>query len=92
MIFLPIGMATQCGTGFRAPNIAESGSNGIHDGTPFYEIGRCVIESGKQLQLMLPLGYNDPNFSLEVNAFVNNINTISSRKNCEYQRGEIPAV
>ena len=25
--------------GFRAPNIAESGSNGIHDGTVFYEIG-----------------------------------------------------
>jgi len=28
---------------FRAPNIAESGSNGIHDGTPFYEIRRSFI-------------------------------------------------
>jgi len=60
--------------GYRAPNIAESGSNGIHDGTPFYEIGDASLKAESSLQVDATVGYNDPNFSFEVNAFVNNIN------------------
>jgi iron complex outermembrane receptor protein len=60
--------------GYRAPNIAESGSNGIHDGTPFYEIGDSRLKPENSLQVDATLGYNDPNFSVEVNTFVNNIN------------------
>lgn len=60
--------------GYRAPNIAESGSNGIHDGTPFYEIGDSRLKPESSLQMDATLGYNNRDFSLEVNAFVNNIN------------------
>ncbi len=59
--------------GYRAPNIAESGSNGIHDGTPFYEIGDSRLKAESSLQVDATLGYNHSNFSAEVNAFVNNI-------------------
>jgi iron complex outermembrane receptor protein len=59
--------------GFRAPNIAESGSNGIHDGTPFYEIGDSNLKPESSLQVDATIGYNATNVSFEVNTFVNNI-------------------
>ncbi|MDB5273956.1 MAG: TonB-dependent receptor plug [Chitinophagaceae bacterium] len=60
--------------GYRAPNIAESGSNGIHDGTPFYEIGDVKLKPESSLQFDATLGVNTENYSAEVNAFVNQIN------------------
>ena len=60
--------------GYRAPNIAESGSNGIHDGTPFYEIGDATLKAESSLQIDATLGYNRTNVSMELNAFINNIN------------------
>ncbi len=60
--------------GFRAPNIAESGSNGIHDGTPFYEIGDPNLKPETSIQLDLTLGINSDNFSSEITLFDNNIN------------------
>ncbi|MBI1769675.1 MAG: TonB-dependent receptor [Bacteroidetes bacterium] len=59
--------------GYRAPNIAESGSNGIHDGTPFYEIGDAKLKAESSLQVDATIGYFNPDVSLELNAFVNNI-------------------
>ncbi|MHB1688673.1 MAG: TonB-dependent receptor [Ignavibacteriaceae bacterium] len=59
--------------GFRAPNIAESGSNGIHDGTPFYEIGDPNLKPESSLQLDVTLGYNSNNVTAELTAFDNNI-------------------
>jgi iron complex outermembrane receptor protein len=60
--------------GFRAPNIAESGSNGIHDGTPFYEIGDPNLKPETSLQVDAKLGINNKNITAEANLFVNNIN------------------
>ena len=59
---------------FRAPNIAESGSNGIHDGTPFYEIGDANLKPESSLQIDATLGVNTNNISSELNLFRNNIN------------------
>ena len=59
--------------GFRAPNIAESGSNGIHDGTPFYEIGDAKLKPESSLQIDATVGVNNENYSAELNAFVNQI-------------------
>lgn len=59
--------------GYRAPNVAESGSNGIHDGTPFYEIGDASLKAESSLQVDATLGYNSADFSAELNAFSNNI-------------------
>ncbi len=59
--------------GFRAPNIAESGSNGIHDGTPFYEIGDPNLKPETSLQLDVTLGFNSNDITAELTAFDNNI-------------------
>lgn len=60
--------------GFRAPTIAESGSNGIHDGTPFYEIGDPNLKPENSLQFDATLGFNNENITAELTAFDNNIN------------------
>ncbi|MFZ4520369.1 MAG: TonB-dependent receptor [Bacteroidales bacterium] len=39
------------GSGFRAPNIAELGSNGIHEGTLRYEIGNPLLKPENSLQV-----------------------------------------
>ena len=60
--------------GYRAPTAAESGANGIHDGTPFYEIGDHNLKAEGSLQVDGTLGINSEDVSAELNAFVNNIN------------------
>ncbi len=60
--------------GYRAPTAAESGANGIHDGTPFYEIGDHSLKAESSLQLDATLGVNSKDISAEFTGFVNNIN------------------
>lgn len=60
--------------GWRAPNIAESGSNGIHDGTPFYEIGDPDLKPEVSTQIDATVGANTENISVELNGFYNKIN------------------
>jgi iron complex outermembrane receptor protein len=59
--------------GFRAPNIAELGANGKHEGTFRYEIGNPYLEAETSLQLDGGLGFNNPHVSGELNLFYNNI-------------------
>jgi iron complex outermembrane recepter protein len=60
--------------GFRAPNAPESGSNGIHDGTPFYEIGDPTLKPENSLQVDVTLGVATEDFTGEITPFVNKIN------------------
>jgi len=60
--------------GFRAPNIAESGSDGIHDGTPFYEIGDPNLKPETSIEVDATIGINNKDITAEANLFVNNIN------------------
>ena len=60
--------------GYRAPTAAESGANGIHDGTPFYEIGDHSLKSESSLQIDGTFGVSSPDVTAEVNGFVNSIN------------------
>ncbi len=60
--------------GFRAPAIAESSSDGIHDGTPFYEIGDPDLKAESSFQADATIGVNTEDYSGELNAFVNKIN------------------
>ncbi len=60
--------------GYRAPSIPESGSNGIHDGTPFYEIGDPNLKAESSLQVDGTLGIVTEDFTLEGNVFYNQIN------------------
>ncbi len=60
--------------GYRAPNVAESGSNGIHDGTPFYEIGDASLKPESSLQVDVTIGAHSPDFTAEATFFRNQIN------------------
>jgi iron complex outermembrane receptor protein len=60
--------------GYRAPTAAESGANGIHDGTPFYEIGDHSLKAESSLQVDGTLGINSKDVSTELTGFMNNIN------------------
>jgi iron complex outermembrane receptor protein len=60
--------------GFRAPTAAESGQNGIHDGTPFYEIGDHNLKAENSLELDATLGAQSPDITVEATPFVNKIN------------------
>jgi len=67
--------------GFRAPNIDELSSNGVHEGTIRYEIGNPALKPENSLQLDYELGYNTEHVSARLNLFANTIsNYIYSHK------------
>ncbi|WP_268848542.1 TonB-dependent receptor [Flavobacterium aestivum] len=61
-------------TGFRAPNLAELSSNGVHEGTFRYEIGNSNLTTEQNLQTDLDLEYKVSHFEFSVSAFYNHIN------------------
>jgi iron complex outermembrane receptor protein len=67
--------------GFRAPNIAELASNGVHEGTLNFVIGVPTLKPEYSLQLDYALGLNSKHVSAELDLFSNNIsNYIFQRK------------
>ncbi|HSD07932.1 TonB-dependent receptor [Flavobacterium sp.] len=61
-------------TGFRAPNLAELSSNGVHEGTFRYEIGNPNLKTEQNLQTDLDLEYKISHFEFSVSGFYNHIN------------------
>lgn len=59
--------------GFRAPNIAELGSNGRHEGTIRYEIGQPNLTAETSLQTDAGLSYVTDHVRFSVDAFGNSI-------------------
>ena len=67
--------------GYRAPNIAELGSNGLHDGTIRYEIGDPHLKAENSFQVDAALGVNTEHLTVELDLFNNSIsNFIFLRK------------
>ncbi len=67
--------------GFRTPNIAEMGSNGIHEGTSRYETGNPQLKPEISTQADFSQGWNSEHISAEVNLFAGTIsNYIFQRK------------
>lgn len=60
--------------GFRAPNIAELGSNGVHEGTFRYEYGNKDLVSETSLQFDGGVEINYEHFNLGITGFYNSIN------------------
>ncbi|HNP19550.1 MAG TPA: TonB-dependent receptor [Fulvivirga sp.] len=60
--------------GFRAPNIAELGSNGEHEGTFRYELGNSNLSSETSTQTDLGLDIQAEHVSIILNGFTNIIN------------------
>lgn len=61
------------GSGFRAPNIAEMGANGRHEGTFRYEIGNSKLKQETSLQFDLGLEYAAEIITFTLNAYNNRI-------------------
>ncbi|MCR5887825.1 TonB-dependent receptor [Hymenobacter sp. J193] len=59
--------------GFRAPNIAELGSNGIHEGTTRYEIGEPDLKPETSFQLDGGLSFTADHVSFTADVFRNRI-------------------
>jgi iron complex outermembrane receptor protein len=60
--------------GFRAPNLAELTSNGVHEGSNRYEIGNNDLQSEHNFQSDLALEYKSSHFEIFANGFYNSIN------------------
>ena len=61
-------------SGFRAPNLAELTSNGVHEGSNRYEIGNINLQNEQNFQTDFNVEYRNPHFELFVNGFYNHIN------------------
>ena len=61
-------------TGFRAPNLAELTSNGVHEGTNRYEVGNTNLKTEQNIQTDLNLEYKNSHFEFFVNGFYNHVN------------------
>lgn len=57
--------------GFRAPNMAELASNGVHEGTFRYEIGDSNLKSEISHQLDIAYFLNSDHITFELTPFVN---------------------
>ena len=60
--------------GFRAPNMSELSSNGIHEGTQRYELGNKDLKPEYSWQADLGADYSSRYFSAQVALFANRIN------------------
>ena len=61
-------------SGFRAPNLAELTSNGVHEGTNRYEVGNPNLKTEQNVQTDLNLEYKTSHFEFFANGFYNHIN------------------
>jgi iron complex outermembrane receptor protein len=61
-------------SGFRAPNLAELTSNGVHAGTNRYEVGNSDLKTEQNVQSDINLEYKNSHFEFFVNGFYNHIN------------------
>ena len=60
-------------SGFRAPNLAELSSNGVHEGTNRYEVGNANLKTEQNFQTDLNLEYKTDHLEFFVNGFYNHI-------------------
>lgn len=61
--------------GYRAPNIAELGSNGVHEGTLRYEIGDHNLKAEHSLQVDLGFGWSSEHISANISLFNSKIDS-----------------
>ena len=62
-------------TGFRAPNISELASNGVHEGTERYELGSSSLRSEHSYQFDLGAEYYSDRLTASLSLFANRINS-----------------
>jgi len=70
----PLTLRLNVASGFRAPNLAELTSNGVHEGTNRYEIGNANLKTEQNVQTDLNLEYKNTHFEFFINGFYNHVN------------------
>jgi len=61
-------------SGFRAPNLAELTSKGVHHGTNRFEVGNADLDTEKNIQLDVSLEYKTDHIEFFGNGFYNQLN------------------
>ncbi|MCZ4319573.1 TonB-dependent receptor [Aequorivita viscosa] len=61
-------------SGFRAPNLAETTSNGVHEGTNRYERGNANLTNEHNFQTDVALEYRNEHIEFFANGFYNAVN------------------
>jgi iron complex outermembrane receptor protein len=61
-------------SGFRAPNLAELTSDGVHEGTNRYEIGNPNLKNEQNFQSDLAIEFKNDHIEFFANAFYNKVN------------------
>jgi iron complex outermembrane receptor protein len=69
-----LSLKANAGSAFRAPNIAELSSNGVHEGAYRYEIGNVDLKPEQSYQFDAALDYQTNTISASVGGFLNYIN------------------
>ena len=73
-LFKVITTRINTATGFKAPNLAELSSNGVHHGSNRFEIGNPDLTSERNVQFDVALEYDSKHFEIFANGFYNYIN------------------
>src|SRR5690606_27242850 len=60
-------------TGFRAPNLAELTSDGVHHGTNRYEVGNTELKNERNFQTDLALEFKNEHVEFFANGFYNHV-------------------
>ena len=60
-------------SGFRAPNLAELSSNGVHEGTIRYELGKLDLNTEQNIEIDLGIEYVNEHVSFAFSVFNNAI-------------------
>ncbi len=73
-LFDNLSLRLNLASGFRAPNLAELTSNGVHEGTNRYEVGNSNLKTEQNVQTDLNIEYKNSHFEFFVNGFYNHVN------------------
>lgn len=74
VFFKKITSRINLASGFRAPNLAELTSFGVHHGSNRFEIGNPDLESEQNFQIDLSLEYGNRHIEVFANGFYNDLN------------------
>ncbi len=73
-LFEKISTRVNLASGFRAPNLAELTSNGVHEGTNRYEKGNAELTNEQNFQADLSFEYRNEHVEFFANGFYNAVN------------------
>ncbi|WP_271425108.1 TonB-dependent receptor [Aequorivita sinensis] len=73
-LFEKISARLNLASGFRAPNLAELTSNGVHEGTNRFERGNHNLNSEQNFQTDLAIEYRNEHIEVFANGFYNAVN------------------